>query len=337
VSPHTANRVESEIARTPRVRPRVGGDLARGYGWFLALVCGLRVCAACASGEELPSEAVRPGASEAGAGATLAGSAGSVGSGGSLGSGGAASSTGGYSTDTGGALTGSGGAPGGAGSTSADGSTSSGGSAGASSTGGSVGSGGAASASGGAPSDGGPGSGTVLFSDDFEGASTGWAVAPPGSDWSIVADGSNVYKQGTLDTVFHVASAGDVAWTDQIVEAKVKVLAFSGSSTSYLAGVFARFKDLDNHYYAALQSDGQFKIKKKSGGNNSSLSSGAKVTITTNTWYTVNLSVIGSALTAYLDGTLVLTATDTDIAAGGMAVGTKNATAEFDDVKVSAP
>jgi pectate lyase len=153
----------------------------------------------------------------------------------------------------------------------------------------------------------------------------------------VVSDGTKVYQQATLDTEFRVSSAGDAGWTDQIVEAKVKVLAFTGSSTSYLAGVFARFKDLDNHYYVALQSNGELKIKKKSAGNNTSISSSATATISPNTWYAIKLAVIGSTLTAYLDGVQVLTATDTEIAAGGVAVGTKNATAEFDDVRVTAP
>jgi len=178
-----------------------------------------------------------------------------------------------------------------------------------------------------------------LFSDDFEGQASGW-VSAPADGWSIVSDDTKVYKQGTLDTVFRVSSAGNVAWTDQIVEARVKVLAFSGQSTSYLAAIYARFKDLDNHYFLAVQSDGNIKIKKSSGGSNSSISSpigSAPPKLSTNTWYKLKLEVVGTALKAYLDGNPVLSATDADIANGGIALGTKNATAEFDDVKVTAP
>jgi pectate lyase len=152
-----------------------------------------------------------------------------------------------------------------------------------------------------------------------------------------VADGSNVYKQGTLDTTFRVSAAGNVNWTDQVVEAKVKVLAFTGSSSSYLVGIYARFKDLDNHYYVALDSYGAVKIRKKTSGNNTSITSEAPTPYALNTWYTIKLEVIGSSLKAYVDGIPVLVATDTEIAAGGIALGTKNATAEFDDVRVTGP
>jgi hypothetical protein len=275
----------------------------------------------------IPSEAVRPPSSGGGGGTTTVGdgTGGDVAasSGGSIG-------TGGYVAGTGGAFTSTGGTPG-----------STGGSA--SGSGGSVGSTGGVTSTGGAPSTGGAVTGvdsghpgTLLFSDDFESGSAKWVTPLPG--WSIVVDGSNVFSQSAVENKLHVAAAGDVAWTDQVVEARVKVLSFGGSSTSYLAGVFARFKDSDNHYCAALQSDGEFKIKKKFGGSNSSISTGAKgITVAENTWYTVKLAVIGSTITLYVDGAQILTTTDTDIAAGGVAVGTTNATAEFDDVKVTVP
>ena len=291
-------------------------------GLFLSLFGG-----GCATAQDLPPDPVRPGLSEADSGV--------IGSGGSMGASGAGGSS---SLGTGGSVaaggSGGGSSAGSGGRSSSGGSAATGGSGGRS--GGSGGAGGSVGSGGTAAGAGGSAPGQVLFFDDFEGASMGWASSPP-TGWSVVSDGTKVYEQATLDTEFRVSSAGDAGWTDQIVEARVKVLAFTGSSTSYLAGVYARFKDLDNHYYVALQSDGQFKIKKKSAGNNTSISSGATTKVSLNTWYAIKLAVIGSTLTAYLDGVQVLTATDSDIAAGGVAVGTKNATAEFDDVRVTAP
>jgi pectate lyase len=174
-----------------------------------------------------------------------------------------------------------------------------------------------------------------LFFDDFEGTADKWVAQPP-DGWSIVTDGTKAYKQGTLDTVARFAAAGNATWRDQVVEAKIKVLAFTGSSSSYQAAVYARFTP-DAHYYAAIQSNGDFKIKKLSGGNNTSISSAATVDVAVNTWYTVKLEVVGTSLKAYLNGTAVLNATDADVTAGGVGVGTKNATAVFDDVRVTAP
>jgi hypothetical protein len=294
------------------------------------------VICACATGEALPSAP----ADEA------YGSGGSGGSGGAGGNGGTAESGG---VGTGGAheVGGSGGASGsvaGRGSAGGSAGTASGGTpaAGGAPTKGSGGAAvmedGGAVATGGS-SGGGAGAATAnqsLFSDDFEGTAKNW-ISVPSDGWSVVSDGTKVFRQGTLDNEFRVSSAGDAAWTDQAVEARVKVLAFTGSSTSYLAGVFVRFKDLDNHYFVALQSDGHVKIKKKSAGSSTSVSSQADATIAPGTWYTVKLAVKGSTLTAYLDGKEVLTATDADIPSGGFALGTKNATAEFDDVKVTTP
>jgi hypothetical protein len=215
-------------------------------------------------------------------------------------------------------------------------------SAGALETGGNSGTGGTSpSSSGGSRATGGNGGakandagpGVTVFSDDFESGLGAWTPNPT-DGWSIATDGTNVYQQGTLDTEARVSSAGDSTWKDASVEARVKVLAFDGSSSSYFAAVCARFADADDYYYVALQGDGHVKIKKKSAGSNTSISSQATVTVEPNTWYTVKLVVVGASLTAYLDGAEVLTATDSDISAGSIAVATKNATAEFDDVVV---
>jgi hypothetical protein len=305
----------------------------------------LLACSACATAEDVPDGPVRPsqygGASGAGASGGALGSGGvsaSGGSGGALGSSGngGAGGTFGASGATGASGAGTNGASGSAGSSGNAGSS---GSAGTSGSGGTSGSAGSAGSSGGAGTNGASGGsgmpGAQLFFDDFEANADKWQ-ALPAEGWSIVLDGTKVYQQGTLDTQGRFSAAGNVSWRDQVVEAKVKVLAFTGSSSSYQAAVYARFTP-DAHYYVALQSNGDFKIKKFSGGNNTSISSAASVDVAVNTWYTVKLEVIGTALKAYLNGTAVLNATDADVTAGGVAVGTKNATAAFDDVKVTAP
>jgi pectate lyase len=55
------------------------------------------------------------------------------------------------------------------------------------------------------------------------------------------------------------------------------------------------------------------------------------------TWYTVKLEIKGSTLNAYLDGGLMDTATDTSLTSGAIGVGIVNGSAQFDDVKVTAP
>ncbi len=206
------------------------------------------------------------------------------------------------------------------------------------------GSAGAAGTSDGCPGAAGAGigaaQGTVLFFDDFEeGAASNWIRSPNNvGDWSIVCDDSLVYRQNTQTDDFRVSVAGSVDWTDQVVEARVKVLSFATGSPSYLVGVYGRFKDLDNHYYVALRYDGRIGIRMKLNGSNTTLDGTAvDAGITTDTWYVVKLEIIGSTLNAYIDGALLATATESSIPSGGVAVGATNSTAEFDDVRVTAP
>jgi hypothetical protein len=195
-----------------------------------------------------------------------------------------------------------------------------------------AGAGGAAGASGAA--------GAPAFFDGFDdGNASGWIRSPntPG-DWAIVCDGGYVYRQSTLAPQLHVAAASGASWTDQIVQARVKVLSFGGGGASDAVGVYARFKDLSNHYYVALRNDGRIAIRMTVGGAGTTLPGTAiSAGIVSGTWYTIKLSAVGSTLQAYVDGVLKATATDTSIADGGVAVGATNCTAEFDDVRVTIP
>jgi len=191
----------------------------------------------------------------------------------------------------------------------------------------------AGTSSGGSAGAGGAASGTVLFSDDFEDGATDKWVASGGS-WSIVTDGTKTYAQtatGTGSTVI-LSAAGSTSWVDQVVEARVKVTAFGGSSTSYYAAIYARFNGTD-YYSLCLRSDGKFVIRK----DKTSLSNAVDASISAGTWYTVKFSVVGSTLSGYLNGTQLVTTTDSSLTSGGIAVSTVNATAEFDDIKVTAP
>ena len=51
----------------------------------------------------------------------------------------------------------------------------------------------------------------------------------------------------------------------------------------------------------------------------------------------LKLEVVGTSLRAYVNGNLELRANDTSFSSGGMALMTWEATADFDDVVVTAP
>jgi hypothetical protein len=282
--------------------------------------------AACATGEQAPTGGFGGDSSEGGSSSTGGGAhgghAGSTSSAGTTGSGGSNSSQGGTTAAGGSAGSSAKGGSTGSGGTSSGGASSGGSSAGGSSSGG---------------TGGGSASGTVLFSDDFEdGDANGWVTS--GGTWAVTTDGTKVYAQtatGTGSTVL-LSAAGSVAWTDQIVEARVKATSFGGQSTSYFVALYARFTGpaSNNSYYSVLlRSDGKLVIRK----GNSSIGSSVSANIVTGTWYTVRLECIGSNISAYLNGVLQSTVVDTSVTSGGIAVAMENATAEFDDVKVTTP
>lgn len=176
-----------------------------------------------------------------------------------------------------------------------------------------------------------PGGGT-LFSDDFEAGNTSkWSLLS--GSWSVVTDGTRVLRQSaTTDNAR--AATSSAAWTDQKVSARVKPLTWNGSDR--FAAVLARLQDANNYYYATLRSSGKLELKKLVGGTSTTLATKA-FTVATNTWYTVRLDVVGSALALFVNGTQQLTATDTRFTSGKAGVATFFATASFDDVTVTAP
>jgi hypothetical protein len=331
----------------------------------LALSC-LSQLLGCATAQQptLGDDSTDPGG-----GANSAGGSGS--SAGGRTNGGSSNSSGASSTSTGGApgkggATGASGATGSAGSAQGGSSTSGGAaaggaasagapSAGATSKGGAA-SGGAASggatskggaASGGATSGGATGaagssaagaggaSGTVLFSDDFEdGSTTGWVTSGSGATWAITTDGTKVYAQtAQAGSTLLVSAAGSMSWTDQVVQARVKINAFSGMSTSYDVGIFARYNGT-GYYSLIVHTDGSVAIRK----DKTTLGNATAVgVVAVGTWYTLRLSVVGSTLTGYVNDVLQLTETDSSYTSGQMAVSMQSATAEFDDVKVTSP
>jgi hypothetical protein len=288
------------------------------------------------------------GGGSAGAGGA-AGSAGRGGAGGSGGAGGAAGAAGaGARGGAGGAAGGAAGAAGGAAGAAggAAGAAGAGGAAGSAGRGGAGGTAGAAGAGGRGGAGGGACAGYV-FCDDFEdGNATGWT--PSGGTWSVVADGTQVYRGGNGSSM---SVAGQASWTDQTVTARVKVLQFGGTSTSYRAGIVARATDSSNVYVFAIDASGALRLLKgtSSPTNDGGTGTCGKVTLgsgaVVNTWYTMQMRVAGTGsnvvITTFFDGTMVHDCHTTMATLPSGPVGTyvygPNTIAEFDDVRVSVP
>jgi pectate lyase len=168
-----------------------------------------------------------------------------------------------------------------------------------------------------------------IFTDDFEdGNSTGWTTS--GGSWSVATDGSRVFRQSGTSADAR-ARAGQSTWDNYTVTARVKPTAFNGSNR--FVAVLARAQSNTSYYYLALRSTNTVELKKLVGGSSTTLAS-APITVTTGTWYTLNLQVAGPNIHGWVNNGNRLVAVDTQFTRGQIGVATFYASASFDDVLV---
>lgn len=184
-------------------------------------------------------------------------------------------------------------------------------------------------------------SGATLFQDDFEsGVADSWTATDP-ADWQVAAgngsDPTAVYQRSGAFTPSSVSIAGDPSWDDVVMEARINVNAFADSSASTLAGICARVSLPSDYYLLALRGDGRVDLRRVSSYVETILATTSTAVITADTWYTVRLSAVGSNLEAYLNGRLILSASDATYPSGEIGLQTDNAAAQFDDVLVTTP
>jgi len=288
----------------------------------------------------------------AGAGGAAAGAGGAGGTGGAAAGGGTGGSAGGAGAGGGAGAAGQGGSAGQGGLAGAAGRGGAGGQGGLAGLGGSAGQGGLAGGAGrgGAGGQGGSaGAGCpgYAFCDDFEdGDTVGWT--PNGGTWSVITDGSRVYQGGNGNAM---SLAGQPGWTDQTITARVKVLQWGGTSTSYRAGIVARATDTSNLYVFAIDASGALRLLKGTSSPSGTGASGTcgKVTpspiAAVNTWYTLQLKIVGSGsnvfISTFFNGTMIhdcQTSVGTlPAGAAGTYIYGPNTIAEFDDVRISTP
>jgi hypothetical protein len=165
----------------------------------------------------------------------------------------------------------------------------------------------------------------------------------------VITDGSRVYEGGNGNSY---SLGGNASWTDQTITARVKVLQWGGTSTSYRAGIVARVTDTSNLYVFAIDASGALRLLKGTsspGGTTGSSGTCGKVTpspaAAVNTWYTMQIKVAGSGnnvfITTFFNGTMIHDCTITtgtlDSGGAGTYIYGPNTIAEFDDVKISTP
>jgi hypothetical protein len=182
----------------------------------------------------------------------------------------------------------------------------------------------------------------AAFCDDFEdGDANGWV--PIGGTWSVVSDGSSVYRgaNGSGNSI-----AGSTSWTDQTVEARVKVVQFGNNKPGFRAGVIARYANATSFYVFLYDGSGALRLLED--GEIPATHSGACAKVDANlmagSWHTLKLAVSGSTtvrLQTFLDGAPIHDCTSASGTVPAGAAGTyvygSNTIVEFDDVRVSTP
>ena len=171
---------------------------------------------------------------------------------------------------------------------------------------------------------------TQLFSDDFQdGNSDGWARSS--GTWAVVTDGSLAYRQSGTSADAN-SRAGSPSWTNISVQARVKPTAFNGADR--YVGVMTRVVNSNHYYFFALQNGNRLLLGKRAGSTPIVLATKA-FTFSTGTFQTLRLDANGSSLSGYVNGTLQLTASDSEFTAGIIGGATFFASATFDDFLVT--
>ena len=139
-------------------------------------------------------------------------------------------------------------------------------------------------------------------------------------------------QSDTASPATHAAVLDASNWTNQSVQADVRLLAFGG--TDNWTGLATRYRDAGNHYHVMVSSSGIVTLRRAVGGVFTTVAS-ASFAVTLNRPYRLRLESIGTRHRVYMNGIPVLDADDTALASGRAALLTHRASAEFDNVVAS--
>ena len=172
----------------------------------------------------------------------------------------------------------------------------------------------------------------ALVQDDFEsGAAAAWAPIP-GSQFAIVSNGqTHVYRQSSVAGDAGAIHSADL--TNQHVSADIRPIAFQGGSDQWV-GLITRYTDPGNFYYVTLRNRfGQLALRRMQNGVISQLATYSMPA--TLAWHRIGLESTGTLHNVYVDGKLVVYATDASHTHGHAGIRTYRASADFDNVVVS--
>jgi hypothetical protein len=191
---------------------------------------------------------------------------------------------------------------------------------------------------GGSSGSAGSGGGQVFFDDFEDGNAQGWTPNTAG-EWLVQSQpGNQVYLEDSLGTMLRISASGAGPWTDMLAECHVNIVDFGDTTPVTYVALYARFQNDENYYAVHLRGDGMVELHKRVAAVNAVVGTVFPGGIVESMGYTLGLATIGSIIRVYLNNTLVVEdGMDQELTSGGVAVGTVNARAHFDDVTVTLP
>lgn len=166
---------------------------------------------------------------------------------------------------------------------------------------------------------------TMVMDWDWVNYEYQWVKLPNTTVFTQPTTGGGAY-------VFSYHSEG----ADQIIRARLRATQFNGADR--WIGLIGRYVDAQNYYYVTLRNSNQISLRKLTNGVITTLDTAA-APVTVNTWYDLRLDIVGTRLRVYMNGSLMLEATDqtSPHPSGYAGVGAYKTAAEADDFLVVQP
>lgn len=173
-----------------------------------------------------------------------------------------------------------------------------------------------------------------LVNDTFtNGLTLFWSFNAVGA-WETTLEGSNrVLAQTSL--------AGDARAIltepaqDQIVQARAKALSFASGGERWF-GLLARYTDEQNYYYLTVRNTDTISLRKLVNGTPVVLDT-ASLPVTIGQWYTLRLEAVGDRVRGYVNGNLLVEATDASHPSGTYGAMVYRTQARYDDFTAMQP
>jgi len=175
--------------------------------------------------------------------------------------------------------------------------------------------------------------GNLLFQDQFASGSAQWTASPLGlaSNWSVSNGAFNYNGNGHTQQY-----AGSQSWTDYTLSADVKL----SNNSNYPGGIRGRVNLTTGAAYAVwlYPGDNTIKLLRSTAwaidSDGLALVGQSPTMLLDTNKHTIRLQFVGSQIRVYYDNTLIISATDSTLTSGGIALDVSSQPISFSNVVV---